>query len=137
MERAIAIFVDGIGAAAATSGVLPQLQGRIFGLPYLQTWPMALEEIAAELDQSKSNISVNIRGLVDWHLVRRTHVADRPYRRPGRRRAAVRGDVHPLRPVERGTHLATVSAGRRLLMPGLLRQPVRALRHLAVKAIAT
>ena|SRR5262245_7888858 len=75
MERAIAIFVDGIGAAAATSGVLTQLQGRIFGLLYLHTQPMALEEIAAELDQSKSNISVNIRGLVDWHLVRRTHVA--------------------------------------------------------------
>jgi DNA-binding transcriptional regulator GbsR (MarR family) len=75
MERAIAIFVDGMGAAAATSGVLTQLQGRIFGLLYLQTRPMALEQIAADLDQSKSNISVNIRGLVDWHLVRRTHVA--------------------------------------------------------------
>ena len=75
MERAIAIFVDGIGAAAATSGVLTQLQGRIFGLLYLQARPMALEDIASELDQSKSNISVNIRGLVDWHLVRRTHVA--------------------------------------------------------------
>src|SRR5262245_15713781 len=75
MERALAIFVDGIGAAAATSGVLTQLQGRIFGLLYLQTRPMALEEIAAELDQSKSNISVNIRGLVDWHLVRRTRLA--------------------------------------------------------------
>ena len=75
IERTIGIFVDGIGAAAATSAVLAQLQGRIFGLLYLQTRPMALEEIAAELDQSKSNISVHIRGLVDWHLVRRTHVA--------------------------------------------------------------
>src|SRR5215468_7555744 len=75
MERAIAIFVDGIGAAAATSGVLTQLQGRIFGLLYLHTQPMALEEIAAELEQSKSNISVNIRGLVEWHLVRRAHVS--------------------------------------------------------------
>ena len=28
MERAIALFIDGIGAAAATSGVLTQLQGR-------------------------------------------------------------------------------------------------------------
>src|SRR5215813_15039331 len=64
-----------MGAAAATSGVLTQLQGRIFALLYLHQRPLALEEIAAELDQSKSNISVNIRGLVDWHLVRRTHVA--------------------------------------------------------------
>src|SRR6185295_12836738 len=38
---------------------------------YLRAEPLALEEIAGELQQSKSNISVNIRGLVDWHLVRR------------------------------------------------------------------
>src|SRR5215472_10310942 len=74
MERAIAIFVDGMGAAAATSGVLSQLQGRIFALLYLHDGPLALEDIAAELEQSKSNISVNIRGLVEWHLVRRTRV---------------------------------------------------------------
>ena len=75
MDRATGIFVDGIGAAAATSGVLTQLQGRIFALLYLHQRSLALEEVAAALEQSKSNISVNIRGLVEWHLVRRTHVA--------------------------------------------------------------
>src|SRR6059058_2153797 len=75
MDRSTAIFVDGLGAAAATSGILNQLQGRIFALLYLQPRPVALEDIAAELDQSKSNVSVNIRGLVEWHLVRRTRVA--------------------------------------------------------------
>jgi DNA-binding transcriptional regulator GbsR (MarR family) len=74
MDRPTAIFVDGMGAAAATSGVLNQLQGRIFALLYFQERPLALEEIAAELEQSKSNISVNVRGLVDWHLVRRVPV---------------------------------------------------------------
>jgi len=74
MDRATAIFVDGIGAAAATSGILTQLQGRIFALLYLQPRALTLEEIAAELQQSKSNISVTIRGLVEWHLVRRTPV---------------------------------------------------------------
>ena len=74
MDRATAIFVDGMGAAAATSGILSQLQGRIFALLYLRDGLAALEEIASELEQSKSNISVNIRGLVDWHLVRRTRV---------------------------------------------------------------
>lgn len=74
MDRATAIFVDGIGTAAATSGILNQLQGRIFALLYLQPEPMALEEIAAQLQQSKSNISVNVRGLVDWQLVRRVTV---------------------------------------------------------------
>jgi DNA-binding transcriptional regulator GbsR (MarR family) len=75
MDRVTAIFVDGMGAASATSGVLTQLQGRIFALLYLQPEPLSLEEIAAELEQSKSNISVNVRGLVDWHLVRRVQVA--------------------------------------------------------------
>jgi len=74
MDRATGIFVDGIGAAAATSGIVSQLQGRIFALLYLHDGPLALEEIAAELEQSKSNVSVNIRGLVDWHLVRRTRL---------------------------------------------------------------
>ena len=35
MDRATGIFVEGMGAAAATSGVLTQLQGRIFALLYL------------------------------------------------------------------------------------------------------
>ena len=75
MDRATAIFVDGIGTAAATSGILTQLQGRIFALLYLHPKPLSLEEVAAELQQSKSNISVTIRGLVEWHLVRLTPVA--------------------------------------------------------------
>jgi DNA-binding transcriptional regulator GbsR (MarR family) len=74
MDRSTAIFVDGMGAAAATSGILSQLQGRIFALLYLHDGPLALEEIAAGLEQSKSNVSVNIRGLVEWHLVRRTRI---------------------------------------------------------------
>jgi len=74
MERPEAIFVDGIGAAAATSGILNQLQGRIFALLYVCDGPLSLDDIAAELGQSKSNISTNIRALGDWHLVRRTRI---------------------------------------------------------------
>jgi DNA-binding transcriptional regulator GbsR (MarR family) len=74
MERSIAIFVDGIGAAAATSAILTQLQGRIFALLYLRPSPVSLEEIAVDLEQSKSNVSVHIRGLLEWHLVRRVPV---------------------------------------------------------------
>jgi DNA-binding transcriptional regulator GbsR (MarR family) len=75
MDRATAIFVEGMGAAAATSGVLTQLQGRIFGFLYLQAGSASLDEITTELGQSKGNISTQIRGLVDWHLVRRVSVA--------------------------------------------------------------
>jgi DNA-binding transcriptional regulator GbsR (MarR family) len=50
---------------------LTQQQGRIFALLYLSDRPLALEEIANELEQSRSNVSLNIRVLVEWHLVRR------------------------------------------------------------------
>jgi DNA-binding transcriptional regulator GbsR (MarR family) len=70
-SHAVSVFADGIGAAAATSGVLSPLQGRIFGVLYLAEQPLSLDEIAATLGQSKSNVSITIRGLVEWHLVRR------------------------------------------------------------------
>ena len=54
--------------------MLNQLQGRIFGLLYLNEEPLSLDDIARELQQSKSNISVQIRGLVEWHLVHRVKV---------------------------------------------------------------
>jgi DNA-binding transcriptional regulator GbsR (MarR family) len=75
MDRKTAIFVDGVGAGAAPSGILSQLQGRIWALLYLEPNPMSLDDIAAELQQSKSNISTTIRGLIEWHLVRRVSVA--------------------------------------------------------------
>jgi DNA-binding transcriptional regulator GbsR (MarR family) len=74
LDRARAVFVDGLGTASATSGVLSQLQGRIFAVLYLEDHPLSLDEIAEALQQSKSNISTNIRGLVEWHLVRRVAV---------------------------------------------------------------
>src|SRR6266508_905666 len=74
MDRATAIFVEGMGAASATSGVLTQVQGRIFGFLYLQPGSVSLDEITTELGLSKGNVSTNIRGLVDWHLVRRVSV---------------------------------------------------------------
>jgi DNA-binding transcriptional regulator GbsR (MarR family) len=74
LDQARAVFVDGMGTASATSGVLSQLQGRIFALLYLEDHPVSLDGIAEGLQQSKSNISTNIRGLVEWHLVRRVAV---------------------------------------------------------------
>jgi DNA-binding transcriptional regulator GbsR (MarR family) len=63
-----------MGAASATSGVLSQVQGRIFATLYLADHPLSLDEIAEALQLSKSNISINIRGLVEWHLVRHVSV---------------------------------------------------------------
>jgi len=79
MDRVTGTLVDGLGAAASASGILSAQQARIFGLLYLSEAPLSLEEIAAELSQSKSNVSINVRVLVEWHLVRRRSV-------PGSRR---------------------------------------------------
>jgi DNA-binding transcriptional regulator GbsR (MarR family) len=74
IDRARAVFIEGMGAAAATSGVLSQLQGRIFAALFVEDAPLSLDDIATALQLSKSNISINIRGLVEWHLVRRVSV---------------------------------------------------------------
>ena len=74
LEDARAVFIEGMGAASATSGVLSQLQGRIFAVLFLEDHPLSLDEIAEALQTSKSNISINIRGLVEWHLVRRVSI---------------------------------------------------------------
>jgi DNA-binding transcriptional regulator GbsR (MarR family) len=73
-DQARAVFIEGMGAASATSGVLSQLQGRIFAVLFLQDHPLSLDDIATALQLSKSNISINIRGLVEWHLVRHVSV---------------------------------------------------------------
>src|SRR2546423_1496245 len=74
VDQARAFFIEGMGAASATSGVLSQLQGRIFAVLFLEDHSLSLDDIAKALQLSKSNISINIRGLVEWHLVRRVSV---------------------------------------------------------------
>src|SRR5256884_5975253 len=74
LGQARAVFIEGMGAASATSGVLSQLQGRIFAVLFLEDHPLSLDDIAEALQLSKSNISINIRNLVEWHLVRRVSV---------------------------------------------------------------
>ena len=54
MDTITAGFVDGIGAAAATSGVLSQLQGRIFALLYLTPEQLSLDQIADELHRARA-----------------------------------------------------------------------------------
>jgi DNA-binding transcriptional regulator GbsR (MarR family) len=74
VDQARAVFIEGMGAASATSGVLTQLQGRIFAVLFLEDHALSPDGIAEALQLSKSNISINIRGLVEWHLVRRVSV---------------------------------------------------------------
>src|SRR6266446_7245991 len=75
MDRSTAIFVDGPGRCGCHLRHPEPAPGPDIRAPLSSARPVALEDIAAELEQSKSNVSVNIRGLVEWHLVRRTRVA--------------------------------------------------------------
>src|SRR5438874_6218647 len=74
LDQARETFVEGMGHASATSGVLSQLQGRIFAVLFLEDHPLSLDDVAEALQVSKSNVSINIRGLIEWHLVRRVSV---------------------------------------------------------------
>src|SRR5438067_8168113 len=74
LDQARETFVEGMGHASATSGVISQLQGRIFAVLFLEDHPLSLDQIAEALQVSKSNVSINIRGLIEWHLVRRVPV---------------------------------------------------------------
>src|SRR2546427_12109037 len=74
VDQAREVFIEGMGAASATSGVLSQLQGRIFAVLFLEDHPLSLDDVAEALQVSKSNVSINVRGLIEWHLVRRVSV---------------------------------------------------------------
>jgi hypothetical protein len=64
MDRVTAIFVDGMGAAAATRHSEPAA-----GAHLRAALPAARADVVSttsrRIEQSKSNISVNIRGLVN------------------------------------------------------------------------
>ena len=71
-------FIDDLGQLYAHYGIAPTF-GRVFGLLLLQDNPLSLDEIAAQLQVSKSTISVITRELERSGIVRRLGV-------PGSRR---------------------------------------------------
>src|SRR2546423_4584541 len=74
LDQARDTFIEGMGHASATSGVISQLQGRIFAALFLEDRAPSLDQNSEALQVSKSNVSINIRGLIEWHLVRRVPV---------------------------------------------------------------
>ena len=71
-RAAAQVFIDGVGREMShTWGRVPGLAGRIFAALYLFGQPMDMEELAALLGRSKSNISVNVRTLIELGLVER------------------------------------------------------------------
>ena len=75
LEGAIETFIQGAGqVSAALLGMINKVGGQIYALLYLNEEPLSLDDIAEKLSVSKSNVSINIRLLEDFDLVRKVWV---------------------------------------------------------------
>ena len=45
--------------------------GLIYGILYLNSGPLSLDEIATSLNMSKGNVSLNVRSLERWGLIKK------------------------------------------------------------------
>ena len=71
-------FIQGMGEISRFWGFSP-VMGQIYGLMYLATGPTTAETIMQELGASKGNVSMNLRNLDRWGMVRKL-------RKPGDRK---------------------------------------------------
>lgn len=51
-----------------------KIMGQLYGLLYLSPQPLTLDEMAENLAVSKGNVSINIRSLERWNMVRKVWV---------------------------------------------------------------
>jgi DNA-binding transcriptional regulator GbsR (MarR family) len=51
-----------------------KIMGQLYGLLYLSSKPLTLQEMAESLSISKGNVSINIRNLLRWNMVKRVWV---------------------------------------------------------------
>jgi DNA-binding transcriptional regulator GbsR (MarR family) len=63
-------IIQGLGRFSAFAG-FNKITGQIYGLLYLNREPLALGQIAEQLDVSKGNVSLNVRIMERWGLIRR------------------------------------------------------------------
>lgn len=64
------IFIEGWGRLGTTWGI-SKVMAEIYALLYLNADPMTLEDMSGKLKTSRSNISMNVRALVDLGVVKK------------------------------------------------------------------
>ncbi|MBI3317695.1 MAG: hypothetical protein HYZ90_00910 [Candidatus Omnitrophica bacterium] len=64
-------FIEGMGEISRFWGFSP-VMGHMYGLLYLNAEPMAADAIAEALMISKGNVSMNLRSLDRWGMIRKT-----------------------------------------------------------------
>lgn len=75
LNEAVNTFVQGAGkVSSALLGMINRAQGQIYALLFISDEPLSLDEISDRLGISKSNVSINIRMLEDFNLVRKVWV---------------------------------------------------------------
>ena len=75
LDDAIDIFLQGAGKiSSALLGMINKVGGQIYALLFVSDEPLSLDEIAERLGVSKSNVSVNIRLLEEYDLVKQVWV---------------------------------------------------------------
>lgn len=75
LNGAVETFIQGAGKiSSALLGMINRVGGQIYALLFLAEEPMSLDEISERLGVSKSNVSINIRMLEDYNLVRKVWV---------------------------------------------------------------
>ncbi len=75
LNEAVETFIQGAGqVSAALLGMINKVGGQIYAVLYLSEEPLSLDDISEKLCVSKSNVSINIRLLEDYNLVRKVWV---------------------------------------------------------------
>lgn len=75
LEPVIDIFLQGAGnISSALLGMINKVGGQIYALLFISDEPMSLDAISERLCVSKSNVSINIRMLEDYRLVKKVWV---------------------------------------------------------------
>lgn len=75
LDDAVDIFLQGAGkVSSALLGMINKVGGQIYALLFLADEPLSLDEIAERLSVSKSNVSINIRMLEEFELVKQVWV---------------------------------------------------------------
>ena len=68
-------FVQGAGGIAGSLiGMLNRVSGQIYALLFLSPKPLSLDDLVEELGVSKGSVSINIRLLEDYQLVKKVWV---------------------------------------------------------------
>jgi len=63
-------LIQGLGRFSSFAG-FSKMTGQIYGLLYLSGEPLSLGQVAEQLDISKGNVSLNVRIMERWGLIRR------------------------------------------------------------------